>query len=362
MPTLTDRPRSRSPLRPALLPWLGALALAVAGCSGDDSPGPALKTTYIGLTPNAAEGAPPESLGSALLTARATGADLVYLSYVWTDLEPAPGQIDVSAVRSATAALRGLGFVAYLNLRVVDTNVNRLPPDLAGRPFDDGQVVARLDALVDSLLAVAAQYPLVALAIGNEVDIYFGLHPGEFPAFLATYQREVIRIHAALPGLAVGVSTTSPIQNFNAGLGDQLNAASDVVVYTYYPFQNGTDFAHRPPGTLEGDFTYMGLRAGGKPWALQEIGYSSSPLNGSSDSLQADFVRRFRAAAAGRSRSDLLFANWFLYTDMPAAVVDTLVGYYGFDTPGFRAYLGNLGLRASDGTPKSAWTAWRGGS
>jgi hypothetical protein len=362
MLTQTDRPRPHGPQFPVLLPLCCALALALAGCSGDDGQSPGLKTTFVGLTPNAAEGAPPESLGGALLTTQATGADFYYLSYVWTDLEPAPGQIDMSGVRSAAAALHGLGFALYINLRVVDTNVNRLPPDLAGRPFDDGQVVTRLDALVDSLLAVAEQYPLVALALGNEVDAYFGLHSGEFPAFLATYQREVIRIHDVLPSLAVGVSTISPVQNFNAGFGDQLNAYSDVVIYTYYPFQTGSDFAHRPPSTFEGDMSYMGLHAGTKPWALQEVGYSSSPANASSDSLQADFVRRFRVFFAGRSRAEVVFANWFLYTDMPPAVVDTLVGYYGLDTPGFRAYLGNLGLRKSDGTPKPAWEAWRTGS
>ena len=361
MPTADRGPRPWVCARGPLLPLACLLALALAGCSGDDVGEPAAKTPFLGLTPNAAVGAPPESLMSALLTARATGADLVYLGYLWTDLEPAPQQIDVGQVRASLALLHGLGLHAYVNLRVVDTNVNQLPPDLAGRPFDDPEVTTRLDALVDSLLAVAGEYPLLALAIGNEVDVYFGAHPGEFAAFQQAYRRQVARIHAARPGIAVGVCTISPVQNPHAGIGSQLNTASDLAIYTYYPFQTGSDFTHRAPGTLEGDFDAMGLQAGLKPWALQEIGYSSSPANASSDSLQADFVRRFRAAVAARSRFELAFANWFLYTDLPAAVVDTLVRYYGLDTPGFRAYLGNLGLRAADGTPKRAWEAWRAG-
>jgi hypothetical protein len=78
------------------------------------------------------------------------------------------------------------------------------------------------------------------------------------------------------------------------------------------------------------------------------------------DSLQAEFTRAFRAWVKQADRSTCRFANWFLYTDLPAAIVDSLTRFYGFDTPGFRGYLGGLGLRRADGTPKPAWNAWRG--
>jgi hypothetical protein len=350
---------SRAAVRAVAAAACGAVLL-LCGCSGDDSTFfPVSQSTYLGLSANPAEGAPPESLLGALLTARATGVNLAYLGYLWRELEPAPGEVDVAALRATLAGLQSLGFAVYVNLRIVDTNVNQLPPDLAGKPFDDPAVIARLDALVDSLLAVARERPLAALALGNEVDVYFGLHPVELPAFRALYQREAGRIHAALSSLPVGVCTTSPVSNPNASIGDLLNGSSDVAVYTYYPFASGSDFRHRAPSTLEGDMSAMRLRAAPRPFALQEIGYSSSPANGSSDSLQADFVRRFRAHVRGRPRGELYFANWFLYSDLPAAVVDTLVGYYGLDTPGFRAYLGHLGLRRADGAPKPAWEAWR---
>jgi hypothetical protein len=150
------------------------------------------------------------------------------------------------------------------------------------------------------------------------------------------------------------------VTNPNAWVGDTLNAYADLVVYTYYPFQPASDFQHRPPSGFESDMNAMLARAGAKPLGLQEVGYSSSPANGSSPAAQADVVRRFRAFAAATPRSRLLFANWFLMTDWSTATVNTLTGYYGATSPGFRAYLGNLGLRDSLGVPKPAWNAWRG--
>ena len=39
--------------------------------------------------------------------------------------------------------------------------------------------------------------------------------------------------------------------------GDTLNAVTDLVVYTYYPFQPASDFQHRPPSTFEPDMSAM---------------------------------------------------------------------------------------------------------
>jgi hypothetical protein len=332
------------------------LTLAVPGCSskhGVNAPGGAGRT-YLGLSANPTDATLADSIGSAILTARATGADLYYHSLLWSEFETSPGHIEGPQLRQIVSTLQSLGLAVYFNLRTVDTNNRGVPSDLAGTAFDDPTMIARMDAAVDTLIEVARQHPLVALALGNEVDAYFSIHPAEL------YEREIGRIHARVPTLRVGMATTSPVNNPNSTIGDQLNTHSDVVIYTYYPFQPATDFQHRPPSVLTGDFDAMRAHAGGKPWALQEVGYSSAAGNASSDSLQADFVRRFRAYVAGTSRTDLLFANWFLYTDWSSATLNFLFGYYGGTSPGFSAYLGHLGLRDSVGTPKPSWNAWRG--
>lgn len=342
---------------------LAGLALAAAGCSSD-TPGPlgpgGSGTTWLGLAANPVADAPPDSFASAFLTARATGVTLLSYSVQWSRFETAPGHYDLAELSQLLAMARTYDMGLYVSFHVIETNQRCVPPDLLLRSFQDPFLLARLDQALDTLAAVLRDGPVVACAIGNEVDVYLGLYPGELEDFRVLYAHAITKLHRRLPGVPVGVVVTSPVGNAHARIGDDLNLYSDLAVYTYYPFVPGSDFVHRPPAALESDMAAMRMRVPGKPWALQEIGYSSAALNGSSDSLQADFVSRFRSFAAAARRSDLRFASWFLYTDLDSAAVENLLGYYGLSTPGFRAYLGNLGLRAADGTPKRSWNAWRG--
>jgi hypothetical protein len=356
MTRLRRRPRTAVALA------LACAALLAAGCSSRSHPvgpvGPA--GTWLGLVANPAKSAPADSFASAFFTARATGVNLLSYGIRWSDFETSPGQFQTSVPKQLVSLAQAYDMGLYFTLHVLETNQRSMPADLASLSFRDATVLDRLDRAVDTLAAAVKGGPVVAVALGNEVDVYFGLHPGEFEDFKVLVAREVTRLHTLLPGVPVGVTTTSPVGNANAAYADELNAYADVAIYTYYPFQTGSDFRHRPPSTFESDMTAMRARAAGKPVAFQEVGYSSSAANGSSEALQADFVRRFRAHVASSLRRDLLFAEWYLYTDLDSATVDTLLGFYGYASPGFRAYLANLGLRRADGAPKASWSAWRG--
>lgn len=365
LPASAFRPRPAVPggARGAAALILAALlAAGLAGCSSRDStrPHPTGQRPYLGLSANPRPGASVDSLIGAIQTARATGADFFYHFVKWSEFEPAPGFYDVAGLEIVLDNIQRLGFATYVNLALVNTVVAEVPFDLQGRSWGDAELATRLDLAVDTLLSVIERYPCVALALGNEVDPYFAARPpAELDAFAALYAQQVARIHARIPTLPVGVCTIAPVQNPNAAIGARLNASSDVAIYTYYPFTPASDFVHRAPSALDADFTLMAGAAGNKPWALQEIGYSSDPQNGSSPAAQADFMNRFRSRLASESRAKLLFANWFLYTDWDTETVNDLVGYYGATSPGFRAYLGHLGLRDTLGLPKPAWDAWR---
>jgi hypothetical protein len=358
--TAPGRRRGAGARRLRLALAVAALAMLPAACSDTVGPRPAPETPHLGLVPNPSDFDYADSLGSAILTSRALGATMVQLGDLWSALETAPGAIDVAALRAALPLFRSLGLEPYYNLRVLDTNNRGVPADLAGVPFDDPRMIERVDAVVDSLIDVAKQTPLLAFSFGNEVDVYLSQHPAELPAYRALLARERARIRAALPDLKVGCCTSSPVGNAAAWVGDTLNAYTDIVIYTYYPFVPGSDFVHRPPSTFELDMAAMLARAGLKPLGLQEVGYTSSPVNGSSPAAQAEVVRRFRAYMRLASRERILFANWFLMTDWSSLTLAQLFAYYGAYSPGFGAFLGNLGLRDTVGTPKPAWSAWRG--
>lgn len=359
--------RTRAALASLALALAGLLALA--GCSSSDGgptapPPPAASQLGLYCGPDSASAAVQDSFANAVLFGLGSGMTVFPLSPLWTELEPDSGIYQTSELPGLFQLLPAVGLEAYINLRIIDTNQRNqpayLPPDIA---FDDPRYVARVDALVDTLIRYLDDDDVIAFSLGNEVDAYFGnpSHQAELPAFRALVQRQIQRIKARLPGLRIGVCTISP--TYSAGsafVGDTLNAYTDLAIYTYYAFQNSLPFQHVPPAQLPADFATLKARAAGKPWALQEVGYSSSPLNGSDEAKQAEFVTRFRDYMRASQQSDLVFGAYFLQTDFTQTLVDSLAGYYGLATPEFKAYLKNLGLRRSDGTVKPSWYAWRG--
>jgi hypothetical protein len=98
--------------------------------------------------------------------------------------------------------------------------------------------------------------------------------------------------------------------------------------------------------------------AGSRPVILQEIGFPASPLTGSSDAKQAEFIH----AAYGqidRYGSRIPLASYFLQTDFAPALTKLLSQYYGMADPAFEGFLGTLGLHDSTGRARPAWSAFR---
>ena len=136
---------------------------------------------------------------------------------------------------------------------------------------------------------------------------------------------------------------------------DGLFKGMDAVFFTYYP--TGEGMAVRPTSTVGPDLDAMIQSAAGRPLVLQEVGYPAAPLLGSSDAKQAEFVKVFYRELAKR-KSKVMLASYFLQTDFSPKLVDTLVGYYGIEDARFRAFLGTLGLRRSDGSARPGLAAF----
>ncbi len=352
--------------RRRLFALLVVLAACASGCGGESGTAPgAVPMALVGVSSNTSDAAfalPTfgDSVLRVLQDAKAAGADVQIRAPQWDRVEPTPGTWQLAEEQLYLDVHRSLGLRTHLNLRILDTISRNLPADLASLAWDDPVLVARVDVLVDTLAALARRSDLVSVAIGNEVDAYFGEHPGEFPAFLALYRREVARFHAAAPGVPMGISTTNPLANPLAHYGDSLNVTSDIVLHTFYDTQPG-GFTQKPAPAFDADLEAVVARAHGKPVAFQEVGYASSPVVGGSPEAQAEAARRFRAWLGRQPRSRVLYASWFLYTDWSSVSLNSLFGYYGFQTPEFAAFLGSLGLRDSLGRAKPAWETFRTG-
>jgi hypothetical protein len=129
-------------------------------------------------------------------------------------------------------------------------------------------------------------------------------------------------------------------------------------MFTLYPFRLDS-FEVSPPDVSGVVFDNMLVLAGDKPLVLQELGYPSSPANGSSEAMQAAFFTDAIAAWRAR-RTRMPFVSLFLLHDLTAEQCADFGVYYNLpNQPTFISFLCSLGLRRTDGTPKPAWNAVR---
>lgn len=290
--------------------------------------------------------------------AKSAGMQATTLSVFWDEIETAPGEFEPDPNWLAIANLYypSQEVMISLAISVIDTNNLRLPPNLAGKPLDDPQVIARFETLLDYIATQIPDLHLTSLAIGNEVDIYLGTDSRAWASFEAFFRQTAEHARRLWPGVPVGSKTT-----FDGLIGGpapfikSLNQYSDVAMVTYYPLQ--ADFSVRQPDAVHRDFQTMVDAFPGKPIYLLEVGYPSGEDNHSSYELQAAFIHElFRAWDDHAEEIPLLNYTWM--TDVSGEAVHQMTTYYRFGGRGFVSYLATLGLRTHQGQDKPAFTQW----
>lgn len=292
------------------------------------------------------------------------GAGVYVVDFGWRDLEPTPGVIDTAIIDGLLALIESLGLRAYVNISVVDTVAITVPTDLAdpmngtelapGLSWDDQTIVDRLGAVIDAVTPIMNTRNGYFLGLGNEIDPYFIARPGALPAYMSLVDQMRARAKAIDPMLAVGVNVTSDatqIPGFTAAVWPSCDAAS----YTYYPLDGS--FGVRPPTDAAADLDAMLAGAGTLPVILREVGYPSGQatggLIGSSEALQAAFVREVDAAT--RERPRVRAVHWFLLNDWSPLTVNAFTAFFGINDPAFEEYLGSLGLYTAGGVRKQGY-------
>ncbi len=313
--------------------------------------GLAMARPKIGLSLNVPDGGGVKAYVAAMDVQKRLGLTGGALSVKWDEYEAQHGKPLTDGL-SAAAYMRQ---EVLLTISTIDTVNRRLPADLAQLPFDDPKVEARFDSVLADVAAKAGG-KVRWISLGNEANVYFMAHPAElkpYQAFLA-HGRQVL--HRLIPGCQVGVTVTCMDAITDPKVATRLQEGMDLSIFTYYPL---TAFSVLPISAVPQHFSFMRRAAGNRPLFLQEIGYPSSSLNGSSPQKQAEFVAKVfeQIALAGDS---IKLACFFLQCDFSAATVNQLTGYYGISgtSPGtdkFRGFLGSLGLCDPLGKPKPAW-------
>jgi hypothetical protein len=294
--------------------------------------------------------------------ARDAGIDFVSLTIYWDAFEITHGEYapDVNWLEIANSYYSANDVDIALVIAPIDTNVLHTPDDLEGAPFDDPFMIARFQSFLDYVLGKLDSVELLAISIGNEIDVFLGSDQPAWDSYRTFYGESAKYIHALDPGYKVGVKST-----FNGLVHDHvtelngMNENSDLILTTYYPL--GPDFLVRPPDAVFNDFDLLTLRAGSKPIYFLEIGYPSSTKLGSSEQAQAEFVdNAFKAWDMHAEQIGALNFTWL--HDIPYSQVKDFADYYGITSGNFSAYLATLGLRRSDGVDKQAFIRLKAGA
>lgn len=284
------------------------------------------------------------------------GANFFMFSQDWDKIEPSSGHYDLTntITNPFTLLIPKYRFKGVtLVLKMIDTNNRTMPADLKNKPFDDPQVEQRFL----KMLHMVATAPGVAshvnyILLGNEVDSYFDAHPGELAGFMSLLKASIDQLHQDLPGVKVGTITTFSTLR-HPELFRTLTQYSDFIDYTYYPL--AAHWRMRPVSDVPGDLAKMSAAAGNKQFGFTEIGYSASPLSGSSDQQQADFMKTVFQTLDTFGKQ-VAFVDWASLGDTPPDLCEAYAKSQGLhDVDAMCAYGEHTGLRTYDNQPRPAW-------
>jgi hypothetical protein len=361
----------------AMLPVLLSIFMAVvaAGCGGggsDDDPAPTPRNPKAVMSISALPRLNPEpTTPQQVIDVFLEAFDLAYdagargqmTTFHWNDLEPQVGNYDAHELESLNDAIDNAishDMTQFIGIQMINTNQREMPTEYAASDFDDPAVIARFKLLLDRVVTPNVG-KIKYLSIGNEVDAYLRAHPAEWASYKTFYDAAGEYAHSLDPNIQVGATATAEgALTLSGAEVQQLNENSDVMILTYYPINFAGDgtVTVRAPQSPAGDFADMLAFAGGRPLILQEVGYPASPLNLSSESMQAEFIESVFSAWSDNA-DDIPFLNFFVLHDFTQTMCEEFTTYYGAaglaNADSFAAYLCTLGLRTDNGTPRQAW-------
>ncbi|MDF1660407.1 MAG: hypothetical protein P1V97_01445 [Planctomycetota bacterium] len=355
---------------------LTVLTACSGGGSGGSGAGAATTTTAVGasdlplLVPTRALGVIYSTVDP---TAKATldqsfgevitaGANSYELSVTWASLESAPGIVDLSSLDNLLTIIQNAGQIPYLVIKTVDTVSLEIPLDLrdandsnqlaAGRAFDDPVIINRFKAVLDALVPLLVQRGGFFLSVGNEIDINFSAVPSRktpFLNFLIAVRNHCQQLDSRL---AIGATLTYDSLNSDPSYFDSIRDNSDAMAINYYPLTNGMV---RSPGLVASELGAVVQRAGTKPVLLQEAGYPTGALNGSSEAMQKTFVENLYDYVSTEPR--IRFLSSLHLADYTAADIQSFSIFYNSTDPQFVEFLSSLGMRNNDGSAKLSYPA-----
>ncbi|MBI1215435.1 MAG: hypothetical protein GC185_06430 [Alphaproteobacteria bacterium] len=320
----------------------------------------ASRAADFGISPFPAHGDKPTPVDiiDALQDVHKAGATATVITKTWRDLEPAKGLYNLSSLARTINDSADMDMKEMVGIQVINTTKRDMPPDLMDKKWDDPEVAARFDALMHNIALMLTSGPKF-VSIGNEADVYFQSHPDELPAYMKFFQHAQSSAQRTFQGARVGITVTyEGLVSGREKIIQTLLQPCPVAIFTYYPLVN------MKPLPLENVGEHLDAivkAAGERPVVLQEVGFPSGVLIGSSQDKQAFFFKTVIPAI--RQRPQIAMANLFMLHDFTDKLCNQLVRYYNGDKwpaetkDKFRDFMCTLGMKDENDKPKSAWHA-----
>ena len=236
-----------------------------------------------------------------------------------------------------------------------------LPPDWAGRAFDDPQVIR---AYSSYCLRAAETARPDWLAIGIEVNLLAHFAPALWPSYLRLHRATFEAVKARFPDLPL--LTTVAVQHF-MGMADGADAAmqaaamtelaahTDMIGWSIYPHLSADVPDPVPPGFYDPLLEFAARL--GKPSAITESGTSSAPVRIGWVTLPGSPERQVQATGAllqTAADGDMAFmVNWASH-DYPALLV-----HLPEEIRPLAALWATTGILDGEGGEKAVTALWR---
>lgn len=311
----------------------------------------------IGLTPNQFAKEPLTEAVMAKRLQQTVDAGVTYLSGTakWAELEPSPGRYSLGSIAAFVSAAASKNLPVSYTLRIINTVARDVPQDLQNVDWAEPQMRRRALALIDAITPLLKNH-VRWISVGYESDSYFGKHPSEIEGFTAFHAAIKARLKAQLP--SIQVSSTFTFAGVSSLAGDlrTLNTQLDFLSVTYSPLR--PDFTVREPSVVPSDFVRMKQVARNRKIILQEIGYPTASVTGSSEEKQAEFYR-VSFEEIHRDPAAFTAVNFMNLADLSRETARQFADFYQFHTPAFEGVLRSMGLFDENGKAKKAWVLFQ---
>ncbi len=311
-------------------------------------------------------------------TAMDRGMRIARTMHDWAELEPIEGVYDLSGLEAALDEFQSEGLKTFVTIPIVDSLDAVVPDDLKhptdegllaeGLAYDDPEIVARFERLLDQVVPLLIEKDAFALSINNEPDAILEDSFDQHDALvrLSESARDHVReLDARLP---VASTVTFGGLSMDNPLAVGLLEVSDILAVNWY-CSSFEDSSVNPIEESIAELDSIVEVAGPRKVFFQELGCPSGFGDGTTSSLGASEAAQhdwFVAVLADlEGRPEVRGAAQFQMLDMAPeiwALYEDALGGLGFPPDTIAAIeesFVTLGMvRYSDGKPKPSWNAF----